>query len=1142
MDTTESTKVTSSAIEFYNLPIGTDRNQVYKEFGQFGEICKLYINNSEGYGNVYFVSEKCAQDAYNSLSINSRLNIGLKPPVAAIVRRKVKPEQSESSVSSDLNSFTMYQDYDDDFLASEGPSLVDVFGNPITTLQDDDGTIYVPIKQIKKMGVKFFDASMYPPPGYKLKNNKAIIEQFELYMQLKARKFLIQNRIVLDESIVNDSIESCKRSVFESSYKQNDLSPNQLTRSMRNNRGRSMQNNELEDSYKRSQSRNRRNNQNANRNQFRNENHQPQPQQHQSRHVDFSFSPNQQKSSNNNYNNRNQFANNDQASQMRRPRTNQIKNVQQNISHLKDEKKQESFVQNRTKSDNTTNWNSETKPSISEKVTGVKTTPIVSPSNDNNTEDISNIKTKETIKLVELELRKDLMVAVQHVESDSVGWVTLEDNEEILQKITMDILEEVQNANTVKPIVGGIYAAMFDSLWFRAVVQEVLPSLKVHFIDFGNTSTVSEVKQLSERLQSIPAQAIKIRLKTSSKKKLNVDDIFKIKPILKEDNNTYVIEVVNNEVNQHMPPAKFKTDEPLPKDIEIENESLSISSASENIDKTTPGSIIYHISPGESGALEVNDIMDNGHIVAFFTTEKFVEKVCSLDTLKPGKELNQATVGDLVVVNYEESYARGRIVEIKDKRFKVALIDYGTILETKDVKKLPSEFYKIPEFTCVCIVNPGLMSDIKLGMTINVTVLPNNKVKLLNMGLDNKKNEATVLQWNPAESLGIDLDQKQYYWRDLANFQLQDNTVVAIFAENDGFLMLRTRESIAKLKEICNYLKSYKAEPLDRKPQIGELLLHIHSDNVLYRVVTTEMKGDTIDIHFIDYGHWDTCTVENLRKVDKTLASYENTLIKTRLTGFQSFDKAQVEELKKCKENKEKFKAVFVREDKEVELKSIDGGANLSDRLKKLTTKSTSTRKASSKTPEKEKSPKVSPTKLSEIPKPELPSGKQQVICLATNNINEGIVVFCDTVVEILTTIQTAINEYMESDPPPYQPQESLEVVLAYFEDDWYRAMNLSEKGEENHELLFIDYGNCASVDPAFIRKIPSNLVQFPRVARFCYLKDVKVENEAVLNVVKELISENSMYEVEFINQEEDGVYNVIIPLVMDTLKKKKLL
>lgn len=61
-------------------------------------------------------------------------------------------------------------------------------------------------------------------------------------------------------------------------------------------------------------------------------------------------------------------------------------------------------------------------------------------------------------------------------------------------------------------------------------------------------------------------------------------------------------------------------------------------------------------------------------------------------------------IGDTVTVKYEdeEAWARGVVVNTTEKGYVCALIDYGVIVSSNDVRELADTYKNIPEFTCVC--------------------------------------------------------------------------------------------------------------------------------------------------------------------------------------------------------------------------------------------------------------------------------------------------------------------------------------------------------------------------------------------------------------------------------------------------------
>lgn len=54
----------------------------------------------------------------------------------------------------------------DDIYGAAGPEYYNIHGLPVSTLTADDGTIYVPLNEVKQLGFELFDDSNIPSVNF----------------------------------------------------------------------------------------------------------------------------------------------------------------------------------------------------------------------------------------------------------------------------------------------------------------------------------------------------------------------------------------------------------------------------------------------------------------------------------------------------------------------------------------------------------------------------------------------------------------------------------------------------------------------------------------------------------------------------------------------------------------------------------------------------------------------------------------------------------------------------------------------------------------------------------------------------------------------------------------------------------------
>lgn len=107
-------------------------------------------------------------------------------------------------------------------------------------------------------------------------------------------------------------------------------------------------------------------------------------------------------------------------------------------------------------------------------------------------------------------------VFISQLNSTQDFCVQNEDCAEKLEEIGEQLFAFENTPAVTEPIVGSIYSALYpcDDSWYRAkVISSSGNETNVFFIDYGNTSSVKELRVLSDELRDLPALAKKCSLK-----------------------------------------------------------------------------------------------------------------------------------------------------------------------------------------------------------------------------------------------------------------------------------------------------------------------------------------------------------------------------------------------------------------------------------------------------------------------------------------------------------------------------------------------------------------------------------------------------------------------------------------------------
>ncbi|KAK9877457.1 hypothetical protein WA026_018567 [Henosepilachna vigintioctopunctata] len=368
---------------------------------------------------------------------------------------------------------------------------VDVHGRDLKAIMTDDGTIFIPLNEIRKSGFHVFPRSEF----HSSKVGKSmVISEFHMYLLGAAREFLIQNNIqVLNKDDISETIEKCREQLIkeDQTVSVNSNKPAVLGRTL------------LSDPVIINQE------------------------------VRSALQKNNQQIANDN-----SHITENRDGHLRMPYNKGKINQQQNSHH-------QGLSRNRLNGNFSPSAAFASKRDDSKILNEIK--------RDNDSKSVSEIDESETFlrlsdcKLDRIKLKKTPQkVKVVHIESNEKKkyWVHLVENEDKL----MNIIEKCFEASVYSPIftpkLGDICMAMSigDNLWYRAVVQRVSPIIKVHFIDFGNNAVVSQVKKIPDELRSIAAQAVRITLSADFEpKEFNIDDILSIKAIKEYPDSTVLV-------------------------------------------------------------------------------------------------------------------------------------------------------------------------------------------------------------------------------------------------------------------------------------------------------------------------------------------------------------------------------------------------------------------------------------------------------------------------------------------------------------------------------------------------------------------------------------------------------------------------
>ncbi|XP_022909504.2 tudor domain-containing protein 1-like isoform X1 [Onthophagus taurus] len=760
---------------------------------------------------------------------------------------------------------------------------------------------------------------------------------------------------------------------------------------------------------------------------------------------------------------------------------------------------------------------------------------------ENNSPNIENSRRKyivpENINVVPLPLNTPIEVSVTYGVNERRCYVYLKSRESDIRTLTRRVEIEAKKSSPVEnPIVGNIYAAIYEGEWHRAIVQGVNP-LKVQYIDFGNDNDfpLKEVRHLSEALCNCPWEGVCINFGTNPVPgrleygsilhiialRFNTDHSYQVKKASEErhDFNRNVnfernkVEKMNVETqfveNKNKKPVvdEEKKDENVAK-IETPNRLNALNMLKQKIAGTSkeilnpPRSTILEIYNSGSGLLQYVDNIEGNHIV--FTipaaAELELEKLDSLSDVVSKNDSFQANIGDTVAVYKEEEdkWYRGTVIEKTNDSYHIALIDYGKIEITSTVYKLDKAISDIGEFCCVCVGSEKFLTEANKGH-IMFEVVSKNQVQLTYS--DKSKETVSCTRWDPFPKNVDKIKPKEIepIFTKPKQMELKNGDLCKLSNFIQGKLFVKTKDCLNSYKKIMNSISEYKADKLENPKQSQIALCSYKNSKDLYRVMILNINNTQVEVEYFDLGVTNQVNINSLKTISESLATNPIPIIPITLIGYETneFNEEEFEKIRNISESTKRFSANIVSNTPLI-YDLVCDNESLTKTLKKLR-----------KDPDR--------FLYEDVPKNDF-TGKVNVLCF--DQSNDSAVVFVnmdDESLNQLTYITEASQKFQYNEP--YVPIED-EVCFANYEAEWHRARVLEANPDlDTFKVIFIDYGNVSTVSSTNIRKLNDDLKTIPNLTLICKINDL---NGGTITV-------GNNYTISILNKDKNGTYTVNI-------------
>lgn len=287
-----------------------------------------------------------------------------------------------------------------------------------------------------------------------------------------------------------------------------------------------------------------------------------------------------------------------------------------------------------------------------------------------------------------------------HIESIREFYLQLERDINPLDVMSDYMARFEEFAVVENPEVGGVYVAEFpdDGLWYRGKVMDKLSDKRyeVFFVDYGNTSEVSNVRELEKSVAELPPLCTKCTLRLPEGLKSWSDEAeSKFREIAAMGETVFTVHLHT--------PGSIATVELLLDGVTINDQLKGL--CEKGVANVMNASFILNEEKTLDDSAPIGGYVTISHINspadfyihfknnALKDMEELLNKATKCDRL-PENELCEGMYC-LAYVATHDKYYRARIVHITDGKYRVQLVDYGSIAFATDLRKIPHEIEKI---------------------------------------------------------------------------------------------------------------------------------------------------------------------------------------------------------------------------------------------------------------------------------------------------------------------------------------------------------------------------------------------------------------------------------------------------------------
>lgn len=807
-----------------------NQDKLNQEFSKFGRITKIFIEPDRSSAKVYLDTVEGVKRAC------PRLN-GIFGWEVSLFKSELRRPPKSSCNSNTTN-------------IQQAMEFVDVHGKPLEIVEDEEGRIFVSLKDIKASGFYVFEKNLYSQCELPKSMD---LQQFELFLLNQGKNYILNHKKNFNEGEILNVLHRVEMALIHKSEPvQNGLAQNLPA----NTHSNDYQNHST---APQGSAGNRRP---PNRN-FSNDNHRP-------------------KQERQNHQNSNRNHNENYSQNKRKPFGNQPFSNQ----------RPKQFVNNTAA--NQENWeeNVEVKPAEPESIQV-----------DNRSNASSSNRSLINVDRVQLAPGTSYKVKVTYFNSQkpNLFYGQFHDNEKIVMELLCRLNSENANQTELTETARNtLCSVQFEEIWYRGVVlqQKLSGNFLVELLDYGNRIEVSgaDLKQLPEDMKQIPAQAIRFTIHQNVHETLNIDDILEVFVRKHFEDMTHLINVVKVLQEEDI---EVKSEEPVEKQEDCFTE-IPASNLELQIGESV---IIVNVVD--------NKLILRNKATAAISKQVYAHLASMQKAPINNPKVGQLV---LCSKDSIEGLHRAIITKITEKTAEVKFIDYrdSDTLALQSLRNMDKTLASLPisvlELDCPSLEKTTPDGEAILNMLILQkkklkTELINGKLELMvttENGEQTPLSEAISAEKKPteiatpkasAETKPVETNQsvRASTSKACATTPANEPEPGLITFDDMGFVQLETGLNnyvaysctgetatlIPMREEVMEYLATLdNINPAENQPYKADLMEMCVAKfkDIWYRGMVTDIKNDGVrEILFVDYGNSEDVNVADIRHFSKDL-------------------------------------------------------------------------------------------------------------------------------------------------------------------------------------------------------------------------------------------------------------------------------